>query len=299
MTAPEPMAASAAPHLWRRRRPTVTLAPVHGADKPIPNLGVQMTSSPTELEKATVAYADAVEAFRSANAEYLNSISDANAQITELNRLDAAIRAGDASVAGERLKVKALVADLTAVAEARDQAVRVAIRRRDAAYADVVAEKVRASAGAMKTSATFRTLELEAQQAIDKVLFELADAVGAHNKEVAATANALISAQGVENRHLAVEARNDSSGTAVIVDGVEYRETTPSLVVGNAVGHPVDRWKEDRHADELASRRAKRDLEVAERKRESEERFEAQGAAHSAEAKASKRAKPLGLHSGQ
>lgn len=248
-----------------------------------------MSKTITTLDTAKSVYTEAVEAFQTANASYLESIDAANTQIIELNRLDAAIKAGDSSVAGERITVKGKVADLTEVAEAHNQAVLVSIRRRNAAYANVVTERLRASVGSMKSAPAIRELELEARAQVDQILFALADKIKAHNTELTSTVDAVVSAHGTFNRSGAVEARKDSNGSVLIVDGVEYREHPASFVLGNAVGYPADRWAADRNADELAARRAENERRSAEDARLANERSEAVGAKYRAEAEAAKR----------
>lgn len=250
--------------------------------------GVTLSKTITALDAAKAVYTEAVEAFQAANASYLESIDAANAQIIELNRLDAAIKAGDSSVAGQRIAVKARVSDLTEVAEAHNQAVLVSIRRRDAAYANVVTERLRASVGSMKSMPAIRELELEARAQVDEILFALADKIKAHNTELTSTVDAVVSAHGTFNRSGAVEARKDSNGSVLIVDGVEYREHAASFVVGNAVGYPADRWAEDRNADELAARRAEAEHRSAEDARLANERSDAIWGMHQAEARATR-----------
>lgn len=257
-----------------------------------------MSKTITALDAAKSVYAEAVEAFQTANASYLESIGAANVEITELIRLDAAIKAGDSSVAGERIIVKAKADDLTEVSKAHDRAVLVAMNRRDSAYANLLVEKLRASVGAMKSTPTLRALEVEARGEIDKILFALADKVDAHNQELATSTDAINEARArwnpkarVEafNVNLAVDVRNDSSGRILTVDGAEYRETTVSSIIGNAVGHPADRWTADRKADELAARRAENERRVAENARVANERSEAVGTIYRAEAEAANR----------
>jgi hypothetical protein len=260
--------------------------------------GVTLSKTITAFEAAKTAHAEAVEAFQAANAAYLKSIAAANVEITELIRLDEAIKAGDSSVAGERIIVKAKADDLTEVSKAHDRAVLVALNRRDSTYANLLAERLRASVGAMKSTPTLRALETEARQEIDKILFALADKVDAHNRELATSTDAIIEAQARWNPkarveafkvNLAVEARNDSSGRLLSVDGVEYRETTINHVIGNTVGYPAIRWADDRKADELAARRAENGLRSIEAARLANERSDAVGAKYRVEAEAAKR----------
>lgn len=243
----------------------------------------------TALDRANGAYAESVKTFETARAAYLLSVEKTNSRIMELNHLDAQIRAGDASGARKRLDVKAEVEALKQIAEVHDQAVRAAVRRRDAAYAAVVAENRRASSGAMKSVPAIRALELEAQGEIDQILFKLADDIAAHNKELGVAVDAILATQSSGGVHPSVQARSDSSAKMLVVDGVEYRELSPSFVLGNAVGHPEDRWRSDRDAHGMAARRAEHERRATDDAKLAEERSDARGAAYAVEARASKR----------
>lgn len=124
------------------------------------------------------------------------------------------------------------MSDLTEVAEAHDQAVLVSICHLDAAYANVVTERLRASVGAMKSTPTIRGLELGAQAQVDEILFALADK--AHNGELTSPVDAVVSAHGTFKRSGAVES---------------YRECNAGLLKRTsdqrAICHPREHVREE------------------------------------------------------
>ncbi|NKX56267.1 hypothetical protein [Arthrobacter mobilis] len=157
--------------------------------------------------------------------------NDAQASVAEVNRLKAAIAAGDASVAGQLVTAKGKADDLAAVIEPFRQAVAAAERAERPACLELVAETLKDDRGDLLTAAELAELEAETRATIDAAAAKLGEAILKHNAALAAGMAEVREAQKGLTPNVSVLVTESGYGSsftrALFIDGQDYREASP------------------------------------------------------------------------